>query len=186
MGLREEAAALEARVANARAALAELEAHRDRVRAELLGTEPPPELVAFTVSEKGDLVEREAVLVREKTAVAALKASLESETGRTRRPQARRGRTTLATRRGAGPVAVGRAADRDRDGRDGPRPAASRNRSRFAREAPGSRRLRAAAKTLTISGGSGSGSNRGKPSSPRSSCAGTRNARNWKPISNSA
>jgi chromosome segregation ATPase len=77
VGLREEAAALEARVENARAALAELEARRDRVRAELLAT-PPLELPAITSDEPGNLDGREA-LEREKAAVAALKASLESE-----------------------------------------------------------------------------------------------------------
>ena len=79
VGLREEAVALEARVEHARTALAELEAHRDRIRAELLGTEPPVNVVALPAREAGDLMEREAALVREKAAVAALKESLERE-----------------------------------------------------------------------------------------------------------
>ena len=80
VGLREEAAALEARADNARKALAELERHRDRVRAELLGTEPPLELAAFAPREAGDLADRETALAREKAAVAALKDSLDRET----------------------------------------------------------------------------------------------------------
>ena len=79
IGLREEATALEARVENARAALAELEAQRDRVRAELLGTDTSA-LTAFANRGAADLAEREAVLAREKTAVAALQGSLERET----------------------------------------------------------------------------------------------------------
>jgi len=79
VGLREEAITLESRVENARAALAELEAHRDRVRAELLAIEAPV-LTTPASAEAGELSEREAALAREKTAVAALRESLERET----------------------------------------------------------------------------------------------------------
>jgi hypothetical protein len=76
-GFREEAVSLEARIANARTALAELELRRDRARVELLGTELPAELANFAATD--DFEDREQVLVREKAAVAALKASLERE-----------------------------------------------------------------------------------------------------------
>lgn len=75
-GLREEAAALEHRARNAREALAELEHRRDRARAELLGTELP----AGLLSGSADDSLREP-LEREKAAVAALRASLERESG---------------------------------------------------------------------------------------------------------
>ena len=76
VGLREEATTLEARVEAARMALAELEAQRERVRAELLGVETP----VLMPTAPGDLAEREAALAREKAAVSALKESLERET----------------------------------------------------------------------------------------------------------
>jgi hypothetical protein len=76
-GFREEATSLEARIENARASLAELEVRRDRVRAELLGTDLPGELSSIAGAE--DFREREQVLAREKTAVAAIKTSLERE-----------------------------------------------------------------------------------------------------------
>jgi hypothetical protein len=79
VGLREEAAALDARIENARAALAEIEAQRDRARAELLNTEPPVELPLSAPANPADFAEREAALAREKQAVAALKESLERE-----------------------------------------------------------------------------------------------------------
>ena len=50
------------------------------MRTELLGTESPPELAAIVPGDPGDLAEREAALAREKTAVAALRASLDRET----------------------------------------------------------------------------------------------------------
>ena len=77
VGLREEATALEARVENARAALAELEAQRDRVRTELLGIEAP---TLSDTSPPGEHSDLENALAREKAAVAALKESLERET----------------------------------------------------------------------------------------------------------
>jgi hypothetical protein len=79
VGLREEAAALDTRIENARAALAEIEAQRDRARAELLNTEPPVELPLSAPANPADFAEREAALAREKQAVAALKESLERE-----------------------------------------------------------------------------------------------------------
>lgn len=79
IGLREEAAALEARVANSRAALAELEARRDCARAELLGAEPPPELAALATGGSGNLADREAELARATAAAATLRESLERE-----------------------------------------------------------------------------------------------------------
>jgi hypothetical protein len=79
VGLREEAAALDARIANARTALAEIEAQRDRARAELLNTEAPIELPAVTAESAADIAAREMALAREKQAMAALKESLERE-----------------------------------------------------------------------------------------------------------
>lgn len=89
VGLREEAAALEARVANARAALAELEAERERLRAELAAPEPAvvPVVAAVTAApppapelagEAGpaDLGDE---IARERAEVAALKESLARE-----------------------------------------------------------------------------------------------------------
>jgi hypothetical protein len=76
-GLREEAAALEVRVRNAHAALADLEQRRDRTRAELLHTELPFEMA--TSPNPDDLAHREMLLNREKGAVAALRSSLELE-----------------------------------------------------------------------------------------------------------
>jgi chromosome segregation ATPase len=77
VGLREEAAALDSRIENARTALAEIEAQRERARAELL--QAPPDLPVPAAAESGDFAEREAALAREKQAVAALKESLERE-----------------------------------------------------------------------------------------------------------
>lgn len=65
-GLREEAAALERRVHNARVALAELERRRDQVWSELLGPRPAGRSDADRLAD-------------EKAAVAALRASLERE-----------------------------------------------------------------------------------------------------------
>lgn len=79
VGLREEAAALDSRIENARAALAEIEAQRDRARAELLNTQTPIDLPPVTAESAADIAEREAALAREKQAVAALKESLERE-----------------------------------------------------------------------------------------------------------
>jgi len=79
VGLREEAAALDARIENARTALAEIEAQRDRARAEILNTEAPVDLPLSAPANPADIVEREAALAREKQAVAALKESLERE-----------------------------------------------------------------------------------------------------------
>ena len=76
-GLRVETSTLESRVENARTALIELEARRDRARAELLGTELPAELSVLVNAD--DLGEREQVLAREKAAVTALRSSLEQE-----------------------------------------------------------------------------------------------------------
>lgn len=73
-GLREEAAALERRVQNARAALAELEARRDRTRAELLRTELPA-----PPTPSDDLTLRELHLNREKAAVESLRSILVRE-----------------------------------------------------------------------------------------------------------
>ncbi len=75
-GLREEAAALEQRVWNARAALTEVEQRRDRARAELLHT-VLPELA--TLHNPDDLTQRELLLNREKAAVAALRTCLERD-----------------------------------------------------------------------------------------------------------
>ena len=77
VGLREETTALEARVENARIALAELEAQRDRIRAELLGIETP--VLAMTgepVSPAG----RDADLAAKRPRSPRIKASLERET----------------------------------------------------------------------------------------------------------
>lgn len=76
-GLREEAAALDARVQNARVALAEIEQRRESARNELLRSEWPPEL--FAGPDADDLSQREEQLHHEKTAVAALRATLERE-----------------------------------------------------------------------------------------------------------
>ncbi|MBA4190846.1 MAG: hypothetical protein C0467_22900 [Planctomycetaceae bacterium] len=76
-GLQEEAAALEQRVKNARAALAELEHRRDLIRAELLHADLPDDLIQTVTA--GDFATRERDLNRDRVAVAALRASLERE-----------------------------------------------------------------------------------------------------------
>jgi len=76
-GLQEEATALEQRVQNARAALAELEQRRERIRSELLHCELPEDLVQ--TPNPDDLTHRERQLNRERGAVAALRTSLERE-----------------------------------------------------------------------------------------------------------
>jgi chromosome segregation ATPase len=76
-GLREEAAALEERVSNSRAVLAELEAKRENARSELLRTELPDQLIPQP--NQGDYALRELHLLREKASVAALRSTLERE-----------------------------------------------------------------------------------------------------------
>jgi hypothetical protein len=91
--LRAEAAGLDARVGNARAVVAELEAQRDRLRAELLTAAPNPApdapgTVKFAISRKADQeltafaaeLDTEATrLGKEKAALAELRARLDRE-----------------------------------------------------------------------------------------------------------
>lgn len=76
-GLQEEATALEQRVKNARTVLTELESRRDRIRTELLTAELPEDLVRPL--DPDDLTHRRQLLDAERSAVAALRASLERD-----------------------------------------------------------------------------------------------------------